>query len=181
LRFTWFSRFEEGVIAFLLALMTLITFMQVVARYIFNYSFVWALELVMYLFGAMIFLGIAYGVRVGAHIGIDAVTRMLSPPKARAVAIVATTLCMIYAAIIFVGAWAYVGKIHEIGIMAQDIPIPAWVPRIVLPIGFALLFVRFGQVLYRLATGKEGHLLGDEAEEALRHRTDSVNAPEERP
>lgn len=179
--FNWFSRFEEGVIAFLLALMTLITFMQVVARYVFNYSFVWALELVMYLFGAMIFLGIAYGVRVGAHIGIDAVTRMLSPPKARAVAIVATTLCMIYAAIIFVGAWTYVGKIHEIGIMAQDIPIHAWVPRIVLPIGFALLFVRFGQVLYQLATGKEGHLLGDEAEEALRHRTDSLNAPEERP
>ena len=36
------DRLEEGVIAFLLALMTLITFAQVIARYVFNYSFVWA-------------------------------------------------------------------------------------------------------------------------------------------
>ena len=48
--------------------------------------------------------------------------------------------------------------------MAQDIPIPQWVPRLVLPIGFALLFLRFGQVLYRLIDGKEAHLLGDEVE-----------------
>jgi C4-dicarboxylate transporter DctQ subunit len=181
LKLDWFSRLEEGVIALLLALMTLITFLQVVARYVFNYSFVWALELVIFLFGGMIFLGISYGVRVGVHIGIDALTRLLSPPKARVVAIIAPVLCMIYAAIVFIGAWAYVDKIYEIGIMAQDVPIPAWVPRVVLPLGFALLFVRFGQVLYRLVTGQEAHLLGDEAEDALRHRADSHEIPGDRP
>ena len=41
----WFERLEEGLIAFLLAAMTLLTFVQVIARYVFNYSFVWALEL----------------------------------------------------------------------------------------------------------------------------------------
>ncbi|HRA78729.1 MAG TPA: TRAP transporter small permease subunit, partial [Burkholderiaceae bacterium] len=35
--------------------MTLITFVQVVARYVFNYSFVWALELTTFLFGGLIF------------------------------------------------------------------------------------------------------------------------------
>ncbi|MGB3836264.1 TRAP transporter small permease, partial [Castellaniella sp.] len=65
----WLEHLEEGLIAFLLAAMTIITFGQVIARYVFNYSFVWALELTMYCFGALIFLGMAYGVRVGAHIG----------------------------------------------------------------------------------------------------------------
>ncbi len=165
----WLERLEESLIAILLALMTLVTFAQVIARYVFNYSFVWALELVTFLFGGLIFLGMAYGVRVGAHIGVDALVRQLSPSRARAVAIVATVLCMVYAAIVFAGAWTYVGKMHEIGILAQDIPIPQWVPRLVLPLGYALLFLRFGQVLLRLLRGENVHLVGDEAEEALRH------------
>jgi len=63
----WLERLEEGLIAFLLAAMTIVTFVQVIARYVFNYSFSWALELVTYLFAWLIFLGIPYGVRVGSH------------------------------------------------------------------------------------------------------------------
>ncbi|MEO7335805.1 MAG: hypothetical protein ABIV63_04405 [Caldimonas sp.] len=37
-----------------------------------------------------------------------------------------------------------------------------------LPVGFALAFLRFGEVLYRLLTGKHVRLLGDEAEDALK-------------
>ncbi len=162
------SRLEEWLVAFLLAAMTLITFMQVVARYVFNYSFVWALELTTFLFAGLIFIGISYGVRVGAHIGIDVLTKKLPPAPARVVAIIATLLCLVYAAIVFYGAWIYVDKMYEIGILAQDLPIPAWVPRLVLPLGYALLFARMLQVLYGLLTGKEAHLLGDEVEDALK-------------
>jgi len=176
----WVNRLEEALIAFLLTVMTLITFTQVVARYVFNYSFVWALELVTFLFGGLIFLGISYGVRVGSHIGVDALVKTLSPGRARAVGAVAAVLCMVYAAIVFVGGWIYVAKMFEIGIEAQDIPIPQWVPRLVLPVGFALLFFRFAQVLYRLVSGKEAHLLGDEVQDALKHRVDAEASPEDR-
>ena len=168
----WIERLEEGLIALLLASMTLITFMQVVARYVFNYSFVWALELTIFLFGGLIFLGMAYGVRVGAHIGVDALVKLLKPRGARIVGAIAAALCVVYAAIVLYGGWVYVAKIHEIGILAQDMPIPQWVPRLVLPVGFGLLFFRFGQALVRLLRGEEVSLLGDEAEEALRHRED---------
>ena len=62
----WLNHLEEWLISFLLAAMTLVTFMQVIARYIFNYSFVWALELNGVMFGWLIFIGMSYGVRVGA-------------------------------------------------------------------------------------------------------------------
>jgi C4-dicarboxylate transporter DctQ subunit len=168
----WVAGAEEGLVALLLALMTLITFMQVVARYVFNYSFVWALELTIFLFGGLIFLGISYGVRIGAHIGIDVLVRRLAPGPARMVAIVATVLCMVYATIVLIGGWLYVDKIYEIGILAQDMPVPQWVPRLVLPIGYALLLLRFTQVLYKILRGEKARLLGDEAEDALRLRTD---------
>ncbi|MEO8443122.1 MAG: TRAP transporter small permease [Betaproteobacteria bacterium] len=156
-------------IALLLAVMTMITFLQVIARYVFNYSFVWALELVTFLFAWLIFLGMCYGVRMGSHIGVDALVKKLGPRAARIAAIAATVLCIAYAGIIFTGSWRYVSKMHEIGTLAQDMPIPLWVPRLALPIGFGLLGIRFAQVLFRLIAGKEAHLVGDEAEEALKH------------
>lgn len=172
-----FHRLEEGLIACLLAAMTCVTFAQVVARYVFNYSFVWALELNTFLFAWLIFLGMAYGVRVGSHIGVDALVKTFSPRTARAVGMVATASCMAYAGILFYGSWQYVDKMYMIGIEAQDIPVPQWVPRLVLPIGFGLLFLRFGEIFLRFATGKTTRLLGDEAEEALKHRADVDERP----
>lgn len=168
----WLERLEEGLIALLLAAMTVVTFGQVVARYVFNYSFVWALELSTYLFAALIFLGISYGVRVGAHIGVDALVKALPKAVANKVALAATLLCLLYAAIVLFGSWIYVSKMYEIGILAQDLPIPQWVPRLVMPIGFALLLFRFAQVLYDLMRGKDAHLLGDEVEDALKYQSD---------
>jgi C4-dicarboxylate transporter DctQ subunit len=159
----WYARLEEGAIAFLLALMTLITFGQVIARYVFDYSFVWALELVTFLFAWLIFLGMSYGVRVGSHIGVDALVRALNPRNARIVGAIAALFCIAYSLIALFGSWRYVVTMHGIGTLAQDLPIPVWIPQTVLPLGFALLALRFAEVLWRIVRGSEAHLLGDEA------------------
>jgi C4-dicarboxylate transporter, DctQ subunit len=169
MRLAWLRNLEEWLIAALLASMTCVTFAQVVARYVFNYSFVWALELVTYLFAWLIFLGMAYGVRVGAHIGVDALVKTLGPRSARVVGAVAALLCIVYSVICFIGGWIYVEKMREVGILAQDLPIEQWIPRLVLPIGFAILIVRYSELLYRIVSGKErGLALADEAAEALK-------------
>jgi len=175
------EQLEEGLISFLLAVMTIITFTQVVARYVFNYSYVWAHELVVFLFAWLIFLGMSYGVRTGSHIGIDAAVKLLGPKTARYVTILATVLCIAYSGIIFYGSWNYITRIYEIGNYAKDIEIPVWIPRLALPIGFALLTLRFCQLLYRIITGKTTHLIGDEAEQALKLRVDDDAPPEQQP
>ena len=178
----WLERLEEGLIAFLLAVMTFITFAQVIARYVFNYSFVWALELVSFLFAWLIFIGMSYGVRTGSHIGMDAVVKVIGPRVGRIVTIFATVLCIAYSVIIFIGSWRYITLIYEIGNYAQDLPIPIWVPRLALPIGFALLTIRFSQVLYRVIVGKDTHLIVDEAEQALKLSVDEKpSSKQERP
>jgi C4-dicarboxylate transporter, DctQ subunit len=176
----WLEQLEEGLIALLLAMMTIITFAQVIARYVFNYSFVWALELVTFLFAWLIFIGMAYGVRVGSHIGVDAVVKLLGPRTGRVVTIVATILCIVYSGLVLTGSWTYITKIYQIGNQAKDIAIPIWIPRLALPIGFALLTYRFCEVLYRSLTGKTTHLIGDEAEEALKLRVNDDNSAVQR-
>ena len=160
--------FEEGLVTFLMAAMTLLTFAQVIARYVFNYSFVWALELTGVMFAWLIFVGMSYGVRVGAHIGVDAAVKLLGRRTARVVEFIAAALCVAYALIVVVGGAQYVYKIYSVGILMQDIPIQSWIPRVVLPLGFLLLAFRFSQVLWRMAHGEDAHLLGDEAKDALK-------------
>lgn len=155
-------------ITFLMAAMTLLTFVQVIARYVFNYSFVWVLEATGIMFAWLIFIGMSYGVRVGAHIGVDAAVKLLGVKAARWVGALAATLCIAYALIVAYGSAQYVYKIYTVGILMQDIPIQSWIPRVILPIGFLLLAFRFMQVLVRLATGQHASVLGDEAEEALK-------------
>jgi len=164
----WLEHLEEGLIAVLMAGMTLVTFMQVIARYVFNYSFVWALELTGVMFAWLIFIGMAYGVRVGAHIGVDAVVKMLGPRSARVVGVIAATACVIYAALVTIGGTQYVRKMYDVGILMQDLPFEQWIPRLVLPVGFAILGLRFAWVLFRLLRGDDVHLLGDEAHDALK-------------
>lgn len=170
----WYDRLEEGAIAFLLAVMTLITFGQVIARYVFDYSFVWALELVTFLFAWLIFLGMSYGVRVGSHIGVDALVKALGARTSRVLGAFATLCCIAYALICLWGSWRYVTTMHRIGTLAQDLPIPVWIPQIVLPLGFALLALRFAEVLYRILRGSDAHLLGDEAAAIL----DQIDVPD---
>jgi C4-dicarboxylate transporter DctQ subunit len=167
------DRIEEWIVIVMLALMTLLTFLQVVMRYGFNMGFSWALELTTVFFAIMIFVGISYGVRVGAHIGVDALVKRFPPGLRRATSIVVVLLCLLYAGLVIYGSWIYVSKMKMVGVELEDIPIPIWVVRSILPFGYALLALRFGQVLWALITGRSDSLhLGNEAADALRLKSE---------
>jgi C4-dicarboxylate transporter DctQ subunit len=162
------DRIESIGLCLLLAAMTLITFLQVVLRYVFNDSLHWAVEATGVCFGWLIFLGIAYGIRTGSHIGVEALVRLLQPQAARLVAIVAVLVCMAYCVVLGYGGYTYVAKLAKVGVLMQDIPIERWIPPVMVPLGMALAFLRFGQVLVRLLRGEQTTLhLADEAAEAL--------------
>ncbi len=163
------DKLEEGMIALLIGLMTLLTFSQVVARYIFNSGASWAHEMVTFFFAWLIFLGMSYGVKKGAHIGVDAAVKLMRPATQRVIGMLGAAACIAYSVILFTGAWNYVSKIYSLGIEAEDIPIPRWIPLVVLPAGFALLGFRFVQVFWRIYKGEQTSLgLADEAGDALR-------------
>ncbi|MGM0586713.1 MAG: TRAP transporter small permease, partial [Pseudomonadota bacterium] len=63
---------EETLIAAILGIMTLVTFANVVARYVFNSNILWALETTSFLFAWLVLLGASYCVKITAHLGVDA-------------------------------------------------------------------------------------------------------------
>ncbi len=165
----YLKHLDEWLIAILLAAMTLLTFVQVVLRYVFNSGFTWAQELTTILFAFMIFIGISYGVRVGAHIGVDSLVKLCKPGIRRILSVIAVLFCLLYAGMVIFGSLQYVMKMKKIGIELEDLPIQIWMVRAILPIGFVLLVLRFLPVLYGLVRGKSDHLhLANEVEEALK-------------
>jgi len=166
---SFLDHFEEYFIASLLALMTVITCINVFFRYVLGASIDWAFEFTTFLFAALIFIGAAWGVKLGAHIGVDAVVKLLSPAGQRVATLIAILCCILYASIVLYGGTVYVYKMYDIGIMSQDIHwLPQWMPRFVLPLGYALVIYRLLQLLRDVITGKRTTFnLADEAKDAI--------------
>lgn len=160
---------EEGFLAFLLAAMTLVTFSQVVARYVFNSGVVWALELTTFLFAWLVIMGISYGLRIHSHIGVDALVKLFSPNGQRVAGLMAVGAGLTYAGLLLYGSWDQViGIIYTYEIEAEDLKIPLWIPQSVLLIGFTLMIWRLLVAAYRIFTGRDvGLTLGDEGQDAM--------------
>jgi C4-dicarboxylate transporter, DctQ subunit len=161
-------RAEEGLIALILGVMTILSFTQVVLRYVFDSGLIWQLEAENYLFSWLVMIGISYCVRVRAHIGVDAAVRLLPPKPRRAVGMLVLLLALTYAALMIYGSFDYIQKMYVINVQAEDIPVATWILSICLPLGFVLLFIRLLEMGWRIVTGQsEGYELADEAREAV--------------
>jgi len=104
---TFIDRLEENLIAILLGTMTLITFANVIARKGFNSNILWGLELTVFLFGWLVLLGASYAVKKGAHLGVDAIINMVSPPVRRILALISVAICIMFSLLLLKGAWDY--------------------------------------------------------------------------
>lgn len=98
---------EETLIAAILGAMTLVTFANVVARYVFNSNILWALEVTSFLFAWLVLLGASYCVKTTSHLGVDAVINIASPAVRRVMGLIAAAVCLVFALLLLKGAWDF--------------------------------------------------------------------------
>jgi len=101
------DNFEETLIAILFGIMTVATFSNVIARYIFNDSILWALELTVFLFAWMVLLGASYAIKKNSHLGVDILINVLSPQKRRILGLIAVFFCLLFSFLMLKGSWDY--------------------------------------------------------------------------
>lgn len=166
--FRLIDKTEEAIISLLLVTMTLLVFWEVILRFFFNTGLTWGQEATLHLSAWLVLFGASYGVKVGAHIGVDAFVRLLSPLGQRLITLVALLLSLAYCGLFSYGSWVYLAKMYRIGIELEDIQVQTWVAHGILLIGFALLSLRLLALLWRVATGQAtGFQRVDEAAESL--------------
>lgn len=181
---------EETLIAFFLGAMTLLTFANVVSRYVFNDNILWALELTVFMFAWMVLVGASYGVKKHFHIGVDVIINLASEKWRKVYAMVAVCSCLLFSILLLIGSWSYWYPFatERAWYETDDIPMPEilqfmsdwlnegeryekmprFIPYMALPIGMAMLTFRFLQVAVQVFTGKADRMIaGHEAEEGL--------------
>ena len=184
------DQLEESFIAIILGLMTLITFANVIARYVFNDNILWALEATVFLFAWLVLVGTSYCVKIGAHLGVDIVIASVPPIVRKILALLAVAACLAFAGLLTVGSWQYwiPFATERAWYEVDDIKMPDWlqfiavwlnegeqyekIPRFIpyaaLPLGMTLLLFRYLQAAYRIVIGQQDMLIAShEAEEAL--------------
>lgn len=193
---------EESLIALLLGLMTLITFANVIARYVFNSNILWAVEGTVYLFAWLVLLGVGYGIKHSIHIGVDVVVKMFPRKTQKLITLIAVAACILYAALLLKGSWDYwspfIGK--RAFLETEDIPIPGFmqflsdwfndgeryekiprlIPYFVLPVSMALMLWRFVQAGLQIMSNENELLIAShEAEEMMEEAGLNVPAEDE--
>lgn len=199
------NEIEEIGIATMLGLMTLITFANVVARYVFESNLLWALEATTYLFAWLVLFGVSYAVKISAHLGVDAVINMTSPSTQKVLALISVTACLVFSLLLLYGGWDYWSKFATkmSFLEVEDIPYPIWIqsmfglvedgeplyekiprfiPYVILPIGMALLTLRYLQAAWQIWTGEKRMLIAsheaddmmEEMEQELDEQGDSI-------
>ena len=181
---------EETSIAVCLGLMTVITFANVIARYIFNSNILWALELTVFLFAWLVLMGASYGVKKHIHIGVDVVINSVSPGARKIMGILSISACLAFSILLLIGSWNYWYPFltERAWLETQDIPMPQmfmfladWInegeayekiPRVIpylaLPLGMALMTLRFLQLGWRMLKGDVDKIIAShEVEEEL--------------
>lgn len=120
------NEIEETAIAVLLGLMTLITFANVIARYVFNTNILWALETTVFLFAWLVLIGASYCVKTHAHIGVDAVLNMVSPDVRRILVMISVAACVVFSVLLLIGSWNYWAPFAALPMLDGTLKDQAW-------------------------------------------------------
>ena len=94
----------KPIIAILFSLMIVITFTQVIFRYLLNSALPWAGEITIFLFIWVIFLGAAITLSKGLHIGVDIFTSFLNKKNKNIVLILTNLLTILFCFLIIIGS-----------------------------------------------------------------------------
>ena len=195
------NELEETLIALLLGLMTLITFANVIARYVFNSNILWAVELTVFLFAWLVLIGVSYCVKITAHLGVDVVLNIVSPSARKVLSLLSVACCLAFALLLLIGGWNYWWKFATTAsfLEVNDVPmpdalqfladwmnegekyekLPRYIPYFVLPFGMALLLFRFLQAGWRIVRGEQDTMIAShEAEEMVEEASRKAEAEE---
>jgi TRAP-type C4-dicarboxylate transport system permease small subunit len=117
---------------------------EVVMRYVLRTPTIWEIEASVYLTIMATFLAAAYGLKDGAHINIDLITRLLPPKHNARLSIVTSVLSLIFCIIIAWKGWEMWWEAFSKGWESESIwSFPLAVPYFFLPLGMTLLSLQY--------------------------------------
>jgi len=178
--FSFIEKIETWVCILFLLGMTLIVVLQVFSRYLLNYSFVWAEELVRYLMIWMVMIGAALVQSINDHIRIDYFPMLAGPRVRRAMETIFRLCTLVFIIILTVKGIkiAYFNRLFE----SSGLRISMLWPNLALPLGGILIGAYTGKALvqdfHRMLTWPSERLR-EEDRRIAKERLEDYSSPDE--
>lgn len=149
-RWRWFAEHgEEACCAAMLGAMSVLAFLNILARYLTNFSLAFTEEIEVSLLVWLTMLGAAAGFRHGVHIGLTFLVERLPRWAPRGLAVATAALGVgLYLALIWFSVW----QIRDealMGTTSEALGIPQWIYTLGLPVGGLLIIGRMLQATRR--------------------------------
>ena len=153
-----FSEITGNVVCFLTLVLLGVVLYEILMRYVFNQSQLWAFETSLFIFGTLFCLGGAYTLFRQGHVKMDILYARWSP-KARAIMdIVTFILFLIFIGVLLWKGWDLAVRAFELGEKSDSPWGPyLWPAKIMVPIGaFLVLLQGLSQLIRNIfvVTGK---------------------------
>ena len=152
------NEFEIYLGAVLFVAMTILLFIQVVTRYVFNHAFTWTEEISTIMFVWMIYLGVVGAVLRRKHLRIDAFVESRSFRTKKILLIVSNIIFAVFCLYLIFPIMSIVMNFAKRGAVTPLMKIPNAISYGMLPVCFALTLIRLIQEILKLAKEKKEDL-----------------------
>jgi len=149
------DNFEEIVVIVALTVMTILTFSNVVTRYVFNFSMNFAEEISTYSFVLLSLFGASIALKRGAHLGFTLLAEHVPQIVARIFEVISAISGVLFSGVIFWYGIQMAMTQFERGQLSLGVQIPEWIYGSFIPFGAFFLLLRFIELLIKAIKGQE--------------------------
>lgn len=141
--YLFIDKIENFTLVWTILSLAIIGFIQVFARYIFNYSFTWFEELGRYLGVFIAFLGASIGVKTGSHFTMDLIVSHFKSPFQQIVKASTNLLSSGFFILVAWYSWKIVLRMHGYETTSPTMQIPMYIAYLPIPIFSMIMGLRF--------------------------------------
>jgi TRAP-type C4-dicarboxylate transport system permease small subunit len=139
------NHIEEWILVTLLAVSLTSITLQICMRFIFGNSLSWSEELARYCFIWLIYIGIAYGVKLSRHITLDVVYDLVPDKMKKAFQLLSNLLVGAFALIVIYNSYLLIDQIASFGQTSAAMRLNMVYVYLSVPIGMSLTIIRLIQ------------------------------------
>lgn len=144
-----YDRLEEYVLCFSLVMTTMIIFMQIIMRSVFNSSLTWSEELTRYIFIWQIWLGVSIAQKQKQHIRVELLFSLVKNEKFKdVIEIIATLILIAFNIFLIKYGSEVVSQMIQRGNLSGAMRMPMWIVFLSLPVASFVFCLRLIGQLY---------------------------------
>ena len=128
-----------------------VAFVNVIARYVFDASLVWATELTIFLFLWSAFFAAAYCFKKDAHIAVTIVLDIVPAKIAKPMLLISHTITIVFLSAVSYFGYEYLLLVNDMDERSIDLwDMPMWIIYLVIPVSFAFAAYRVGEKIVHI-------------------------------